>query len=137
FCRRIVGEHLGDRRNLDGPVALLHGEVSGDHLLHDPATGRLTGVIDFNGMIIGDPVRDLLYLYEDYGLQFLATLLDSYPMGDRQLLLARLHFFHEWMTALRLLWVVEHGYEGRVAARLERLRELRLQSAAPPWRAIL
>lgn len=136
YCRRILAAHLGDRRNPEIRPVLLHGEVSGDHVLHDPQTGELTGVIDFNGLIIGDPARDLLYLYEDYGLPFLATFLRHYPVADRRHVLARLHFFHEWMTALRLLWVVEHNHPQRVAPRLQRLRALREVSAAPPWWAI-
>jgi aminoglycoside 2''-phosphotransferase len=134
FCERIVAEHLAAR---PAPLVLLHGEVSGDHVLYDPATGQLTGVIDFNGVIIGDPVRDFLYLYEEYGLPFMAHLLEHYPVADRRELLTRLHFFREWHTALRLLWALEHHYERGIAVRLVELGELRQQVAAPPWLAIV
>jgi hypothetical protein len=87
-------------------------------------------------VIIGDPVRDFLYLYEEYGLPFMAQFLDHYPVPDRRSLLARLHFYREWHTALRLLWAVEHRYERGIILRLAELDELRQQSTNPPWLAI-
>lgn len=124
FCQRIVAEHLEGAPAEVVPLALLHGEVSSDHLLIDPATRRLTGVIDFNGAIIGDPVRDLLYLYEDYGVVFLVSILDHYPIADRPRLLAKLHFFHAWHTVLRLLWALDHQYSPGIRQRLKELREI-------------
>jgi aminoglycoside 2''-phosphotransferase len=137
YCRRILARYLEAAAEEDVPAVLLHGEVSADHVLFDPETRRLTGVIDFNGAIIGDPARDLLYLYEEYGLPFLRTLLDHYPAGDRGRLLARLHFPREWHTVLRLLWALEHAYAPGVARRSEELRDLRREAEAPPWRALL
>ncbi|MGH2459850.1 MAG: phosphotransferase family protein, partial [Chloroflexota bacterium] len=118
FCQRIMGQHLKELQSEAISLTLLHGEVSQDHVLFDPTTRRITGVIDFNGVVIGDPVRDLLYLYEDYGPAFLAAFLDHDPITDRPRLLAKLHFFHEWHTALRLLWALDHRYAPAIAHRL-------------------
>ena len=51
------------------PPVLVHGDVYEDHLLHDPATGRL-GLIDFSDLAVGDPAIDLAELI-DYGRPFL------------------------------------------------------------------
>jgi aminoglycoside 2''-phosphotransferase len=124
YLRRIVDDHLADPRLSAIEPVLLHGEVSGDHVLHDPATGRLTGVIDFNGVVIGDPARDLLYLAEEYGPAFIAALLAHYPADDPAYLLTRLDFYRQWHAALRLLWALDHGYEPGIARHLAHLREL-------------
>jgi len=137
YCRQIVGRHLDDPDNRDLPMTLLHGEVSQDHVLFDASAGRITGVIDFNGVVISDPVRDMLYLYEDYRLPFVDLFLRHYPTdGDRSRLLARLHFYHEWLTVLRLLWALDHQYPQGIERRLREMRALRDQTMAPLWRTI-
>ncbi len=128
-CARLLAEYLDDPRNLGGPLVLLHNEVSQHHVLVDPETGRITGIIDFNGMIVGDPVRDLLYLAEEYGPAFIDTFLAHYPIADRERVLAKLRFLGVWHTALRLLWALDHRYPPGIAFRL---RELRALVSDPP-----
>jgi len=130
-CARLLAEHLDDPRNLAQPLALLHNEVSQDHVLVDPATNRITGVIDFNGMVVGDPVRDLLYLAEDYGPAFVDAFLAHYPITDRERVLATLRFLHVWHTALRLLWALDHRDGPGIARRLRQLRDLVGEASAP------
>ena len=49
-----------------GPVRLLHGDVTADHLLLAPGGDRLAGVIDFGDTEAGDPAHDFAYLWR-YG----------------------------------------------------------------------
>lgn len=122
--------HLEFVRLSPQPLVLLHGEVSGDHVLHDPQTGRVTGIIDWNGMIVGWPARDFLYLYEEYGREFVTDLLVKYgrlPVGNT---LRELHVLHVWHTLLRFLWAEEHGYRARGEALRERLGMLLATPAA-------
>ena len=129
YRRRIVEEHLSSLRESKGALCQLHTELSEDHVLWNPSTARITGVIDFSGMVLGDSVRDLLYLYEEYGPPFVDLLLDRYSLGDRPDVLARLRFLYRWHTALRLLWAPEHRYEPGIALRSEELRRLELRDA--------
>jgi aminoglycoside 2''-phosphotransferase len=46
---------------------LLHCDIGPGHVLYDPSTLHLTGVIDFADLVIGDPARDFIYIYEDFG----------------------------------------------------------------------
>ena len=112
-------------RHLAAPCAtpaLLHGELSGEHVLLDPA-GRISGIIDFNGMIVGDPARDLLYLYEEQGEPGILSLLERGALAEPSRdVLQRLRFLRLWHAALRWLWLVDHGYDG--SARLAELRSL-------------
>jgi aminoglycoside 2''-phosphotransferase len=47
------------------PPALLHCDIGPGHLLYDRQNGKLTGVIDFEDIAIGEPARDFIYVYED------------------------------------------------------------------------
>lgn len=51
---------LDDERHFQFTPVLLHHDLSPDHLLADPQSGRLTGVIDFEDAMIGDPCFDLI-----------------------------------------------------------------------------
>ncbi|WP_102125256.1 phosphotransferase family protein [Deinococcus planocerae] len=110
---RALDGYLRFARAWSPPLVLLHNEVSADHVLYDPSTGRPSAVIDFNGMIVGRPARDFLYLYGEYGPDFAAEVLRAYgrlPPGEA---LEELRFLHLWHVLARLLWAVEHGYAAR------------------------
>ncbi len=110
-------------RRVAGP-ALLHGEVSADHVFVDPATLRVTGIIDFQGVVLGDPVRDLLYLADSYGLTFVEAVLRYYPGDAMPDLLPALAFYRVWHQVVRLLWAAEHGYAERATMLGERVGTL-------------
>ncbi|HEY8317375.1 MAG TPA: aminoglycoside phosphotransferase family protein [Amnibacterium sp.] len=82
---RLVDEVLDDVPALlaeSPPPVLVHGDVYEDHLLHDPATGRL-GLIDFSDLAVGDPAIDFAELI-DYGRPFLEDVVRRYG-GDEAL----------------------------------------------------
>ncbi|HEX2863987.1 MAG TPA: phosphotransferase [Deinococcales bacterium] len=109
---------------LDGPppgLVLTHNELSPAHLLFDPAAGRLTGIIDFNGLIATDPARDCLYADEAYGRDFTRAVLAAAREPEPEQLLARLDFLHLWHTLVRFNWTATHD----------------LPAAARHWRAVL
>lgn len=125
-----LAEYLRLTRASAQPLVLLHGEVSADHVLYGPHTGRPTGIIDFNGMIVGRPARDFLYLYGEYGPDFAAEVLRLYgrlPLGEA---LEELRFLHLWHVLARLLWAVKYGYTTRAGMLQGQLRIL-LAEAAP------
>ena len=59
------------------PRALIHGDISGDHLLLDGNSG-LGGVIDFGDAMIADPALDLAGLLNDMAEPFLDQVLEHY-----------------------------------------------------------
>lgn len=58
-----IGQHfedfLGDERNFEYKPVLIHGDFSKEHILLDAAQQKVTGIIDFGDMAIGDPLVDV------------------------------------------------------------------------------
>ncbi len=63
----------------EGPLRLIHQDLSPEHVLVDPETGRLTGIIDWTDVILGDAARDFVFLVTWQGWPFVEEVLLSYP----------------------------------------------------------
>jgi aminoglycoside phosphotransferase (APT) family kinase protein len=88
----------------DGPRCVIHNDISPDHVLVDPQTGRLTGLIDFKDAVVGEPVLDFAGLIPLGGRPFVADVTAHYglPLGDG--FEAKL----EWLSrVLTLKWLAE------------------------------
>ncbi len=118
--RACASDHVG------APV-LLHGDLSPDHVLCD--TRAVTGIIDFGDAAVGEAAWDFVYLYEDYGPDFLARALRAYPCADPRALLARAQRLVE-LDAVQ--WALRCDAEERPEAAAY-LRRLRAEAHAPPW----
>lgn len=62
------------------PVALIHADLSGSHLLARE-DGSLAGVIDWADAVLGDPALDFAGLLNDYRPRFLERVLAAYEAG--------------------------------------------------------
>ena len=129
YCERLVEQLLDGGRGRDLPHTLVHGDLSQDHVLLDPQTGRVAGVIDFSDAIITTPALDFMYLYHAYGKDFLALLLGHYGAAGAQRITAHALLLHQWYTAIRLLWALDNHYQAGIEARL---RELEKVASSPP-----
>jgi aminoglycoside 2''-phosphotransferase len=125
YCAQVVDQLLAPQGAGTLPPALVHGDLSAEHVLCDPATRQITGVIDFTDVLITDPLLDLTYLYANYGPAFVARLLPHYHAGDPAPILARVRLLYAWYTALRLLWALDHDYAPGIELRGRQLAELR------------
>jgi hypothetical protein len=56
---------------------VVHNDLWGEHILIDPQSGRVTGVIDWADACIGDPARDYAGLLGWLGESFLVRVLES------------------------------------------------------------
>jgi aminoglycoside 2''-phosphotransferase len=61
---------------------LCHGDFTSDHILFDRDGQRLTGIIDFGDLTIGDPVGEFTWR-ADYGEHFFERVLAVYGPTDR------------------------------------------------------
>lgn len=113
--------------------ALAHADLSPDHVFFDAAEARLAGVIDWGDAGIGDPARDFVYLYEDWGSAFLGAVLERYALEPPARLLPRIHMHFvivqvDWIIDA---WRCEDGtrLDAAVAALERALDELDLELA--------
>jgi aminoglycoside 2''-phosphotransferase len=83
---------------------LLHGDIGPGHVLYDPQNGNLTGVIDFGDLAIGDPARDFIYIYEDYGPSLLREVLNRYAGKDAPQMMSAIR---KWYLLEAISWTVE------------------------------
>jgi aminoglycoside phosphotransferase (APT) family kinase protein len=87
-----------------GPLRLIHEDLSPEHLLVDPETGDLTGIIDWSDASMGDPARDFTPLVGWYGWSFVDDVLRNYPHQTDQGFPERLQFM---ARLLSLMWLAE------------------------------
>lgn len=57
---------------------LVHRDLNTEHILYDPATGRLTGVIDWGDASIDDPALDFAAVRSQLGEDFARQMLAAY-----------------------------------------------------------
>ncbi|MEU9884534.1 aminoglycoside phosphotransferase family protein [Sphaerisporangium sp. NPDC051011] len=106
-----------------GPEALAfsHNDLGVEHILLDPATGTVTGVIDWSDAAICDPAYDFGLLYRDLGPAALDRALSRYP-GDG--IAARAAFYARCSLLEDLAYGLNPGqdvYLSKSLAALERL----------------
>lgn len=77
--RRIIdarfNTYLNDAALFPASRALVHNDLSTDHILCDPVSGLPQGIIDFGDVAVNDPDVDLKCLYEEMGPYFIQQLL--------------------------------------------------------------
>ena len=52
-------------------LVFCHNDVRDDHVMVDPGTGRVTGIIDWGDAVLGDPALDLATVLTDFGPEVL------------------------------------------------------------------
>lgn len=91
-------EYRNDPRSRQFTPVIVHADLNPDHVLIDPATGEVTGVIDFGDACIGDPAIDFAGFPEEIVASMLATYgRDGPGLLHRSQVLARaipLHAIH-------------------------------------------
>ena len=103
--------------------ALIHNDLATYHLLTDPATTALTGVLDFGEAGWGDPAADIAALISGYGESFVARLIAAEPAIAAHLERARFRAAY-----LELEWAlkgVRTGDPGWYLVHLGRARDSR------------
>lgn len=117
----LFGDALARRDQWEYQPALVHGDLSSDHMLFDRATRAITGIIDFGDMAIGDPAGDFVGL-APYGAAFVAGALADSVGALGALAAERLTFYRKRLPFIALAWGAEHGDEEALAEGMARLR---------------
>jgi aminoglycoside phosphotransferase (APT) family kinase protein len=121
--RERLEEWWGGALNADAttsyPPALRHGDAWYENFLVDGAPARLTAVLDWEGVAVGDPAEDLapqFYL----GSEFAEAVLLAYGADEEVRARVRLHRGLREFAGLR--WAVEHADEVELDESVAKLR---------------
>ena len=101
---------------------LLHCDFGPGHVLYDPSTLQLTGVIDFGDLVIGDPARDFIYIYEDFGPLILQEVLTRYAGKESPKMLSAIR---KWYLLEAIAWTINRYAERHEADLDHGLAEIR------------
>lgn len=115
-CRELLAELLAMRPGADEAVALapgawawldggpqppdedrrepvfLHNDLAPEHVLIDPASGALNGIIDWSDVALGDPALDFFQLLLWGGEAFMRQVMDAYTLPLDEGFLGRARF---------------------------------------------
>ena len=113
--------------SFDGPLRFIHQDLSPEHVLANPETGQLTGIIDWTDCILGDAVRDFVFLVGWRGWSFTEDVLRHYGHPLDSGFRNRLDFMARLLTPIWLGLALERGTE------VEKMRSW-LHNAYREWR---
>jgi aminoglycoside phosphotransferase (APT) family kinase protein len=94
-----------------GPLRFIHQDLSPEHLVVDPETGRLNGILDWTDTQLGDAARDFVLLVAWRGWAFAEEVLRSYPHPLDSGFRDRLRFMSRILTPVWLGLAVQRGTE--------------------------
>lgn len=104
-----VARHPMPAELLDAPRVLIHADLVTEHVVVDPATGRIRGVIDWTDAMISDAPRDFVFLATWRGWQFVEEVLRHYPRETDSRFRARLHWMARTLAVMLLATAHERG----------------------------
>ena len=120
----MFARHVEDAENFAGPPRILHADLSVDHILQ--VDDRITGIIDWEDVNLGDADYDFsyLYLYEGFGEAFVRDVARHYGHRDPDRLLEKAQYY----TVVDQVGTILHGGDralpGDEAASWVRLHQL-------------
>ena len=85
--------YLDDDTCFDFTPTLVHRDLITEHVLCDPATGHLTGVIDWGDAGIDDPAVDFAGVRRQLGEEFARPMLAAYCPSLDTAVLRRMDFY--------------------------------------------
>jgi len=112
---------LRDETNFEFAPALIHRDLSGEHILYDEQRGKITGLIDWEDAAIGDPVFDFTGLL-DYGDPFVAKVFEAYEGPAERPALGRARFYKAIVPCYEVLFGLDTGLAEHVTAGLAGMR---------------
>ena len=93
---------------------LTHSDIMPEHIIVDPETHTLSGIIDFGDLCIADPAYDFTFLAR-YGQDFLSKAYENYKLPRNETFETRRKFYEDRLVVTNL----EHSLELRDRERIE------------------
>lgn len=121
--KNLCEEYLDEPQHVRFSPVLLHRDLTSDHILSDPETGMLTGIIDWEDASIGDPAFDFTGLLYDYGREFTAQALSAYPGQADGRFWPRIRFYAAIIPCHEILYGLSTGAERHVQGGIQALHQ--------------
>lgn len=93
YIEQLFLGYLGDEANFSYKSGVLHGDLEAGHIMFDKRLRKITGIIDWGGVRIGDPDYDIWRPYSHYGQEFIDEFLKQYSCFSPERLCRKLDFF--------------------------------------------
>ncbi|TMV53042.1 hypothetical protein FE783_02320 [Paenibacillus mesophilus] len=123
WIMHVFYEYLYPSDHFRFKPCLIHGDFKNDHIFHDPKIGKLTGIIDFGQLKIGDPAYDYHDLCLTYGESFTHTVFDCYDgPSDRTFFRRVTGFYAHILRFSSMLHAVQKKDKDKFALRLAWLK---------------
>jgi aminoglycoside phosphotransferase (APT) family kinase protein len=97
------------RIRYDGPRHFIHQDLGTEHVLANPATGALVGILDWTDVSLGDAAGDFAFLVTWRGWEFAESVLRHYPCAIDPGFRDRLRFISQMLSTMWLALAVEQG----------------------------
>jgi len=101
-------------------LSLIHGDFTEDHMLLNPVSNKIEGVIDFGDMQFNDTAFDFAGLYSSYGKSFMVKVLKYYDRNIDDFFMDRIEKFYIKQVLLHeLLFAIENDEQERLHSVLQ------------------
>lgn len=114
---------LADRSNFEYELRMVDTDIAPYHIMFDRENRRISGIIDFGCVGLGDPAIDFGVVINAYGESFLNRFYGVYPEAESYLKRARFY-----AGAIELRWVlqgIERGDQRWFAAHIGGARDMK------------
>ena len=113
-CESWFQKYYSDPANTSYKPSLIHGDLQGRHVLFNPESESINGVIDFSDIWIGDPDHDLHYLLREHGEDFIRNLLKWYHHDDPERFFWKSRLFYLLRCIDEIVWGMEDDHQDHV-----------------------
>ncbi|HEY8658299.1 MAG TPA: aminoglycoside phosphotransferase family protein [Hanamia sp.] len=93
LIEQLFAAYLNNHKNFEYKPTLIHNDFSTDHILIDISSKKITGIIDFGDIAIGDPDYDFMYLLDTFGANFIERMIRFYQQTNHKIVLEKLFLF--------------------------------------------
>lgn len=106
---KLFEKFLNEQSNFEFKAVLIHGDFGGWNILFDSLNKKITGVLDWENAVIGDPALDFAELLYDYGTEFKDKVLKRYKLNTDPQFSERLKFYRSLAGIYDIIYGSENG----------------------------
>lgn len=112
WISNLFGNFLSLLSKADLSLTVTHFDIKPDHIIVNPESQKLVGIIDFGDMRIGDPAYDFTF-FTRFPVDLTPLILKAYTLEKNDLLLQRINFYQNVLPVMDLDHSLEIGDKNR------------------------